>query len=57
MILIHCCECHRVVGKAEKLYERLGMTVYCRQCVADLHRPEKTAIPDFLNGLNRKRKP
>lgn len=56
MILIHCCECQRVVGKAEKLYERLGMTVYCKKCLDDVRKPDTAGLPDFLRGLVGKRK-
>lgn len=56
MILIHCCECRRVVGKAEKLYERLGMTVYCGKCVADMRKPTPSTLPEFLRGLAGRRR-
>lgn len=55
MILIHCCKCKKVVGKAEKLYERLGMTVFCAECVpvSPESMPADYVIPAFLSGFMR----
>lgn len=54
MILIHCSKCKQVVGKAAKLYERLGMTVFCGKCADDLRKldnADEIGIPDFLRGF------